>query len=260
MTSGHEHPQDPPDALPAALTRAQDDLAAYIRARVSPDAALLKIMEASDSDSAGPASIRSASAPRADSEHALAVIRIRGLARALDRDLTRASASDRASARDLARALASARALGRASASGRYRASARDLTRDLVRDVERACYLARNPDVSLELTRDRARDLARVRARARERASAINRAIGGAFRNLRLIGQLTAVPVDVSGADLSSEDFDDLDVLEDVIWTQETIWPPGVAERLLRRSREIRPGVYQVRGHGERDPLSLVTV
>ena len=39
-----------------------------------------------------------------------------------------------------------------------------------------------------------------------------------------------------------------------------TIWPPGVAGRLLPRSREIRPGVYQVGGHGERDPLSLVTV
>jgi hypothetical protein len=63
-----------------------------------------------------------------------------------------------------------------------------------------------------------------------------------------------------SRADLSSEDFSDLDVLEDVIWTRETTWPPGVAGRLLRRSREIRPGVYQVRGHGERDPLSLVTV
>jgi hypothetical protein len=51
-----------------------------------------------------------------------------------------------------------------------------------------------------------------------------------------------------------------LDVLQGVIWTPETTkWPPGVAGRLLQRSREIRPGVYQVHGYGERDPLGLVT-
>jgi hypothetical protein len=80
-------------------------------------------------------------------------------------------------------------------------------------------------------------------------------------RCLHLIRQLAEAPVDVSGADLSSEDFRDLDVLEDVVWTPETIWPPGGSPSgcSCDRGRSGR-GIYQVRGHGERDPLSQVTV
>ena len=48
MTSGHEHPYDPADCLPPDLIRAQQDLAAYIRVKASPDSALLRIMQSED--------------------------------------------------------------------------------------------------------------------------------------------------------------------------------------------------------------------
>jgi hypothetical protein len=51
MTSGHE---DTHGGLPPALARAQDDLAAYIRERVSPETTLLKIMEASERETIRP--------------------------------------------------------------------------------------------------------------------------------------------------------------------------------------------------------------
>jgi hypothetical protein len=74
------------------------------------------------------------------------------------------------------------------------------------------------------------------------------------------LDQLAAVQVDASGADLSEVDLPDLDVLDGVIWTPETTWPPGVAHGVRSRSREIRPGVYQVCSGSERDPSKLAIV
>jgi hypothetical protein len=74
------------------------------------------------------------------------------------------------------------------------------------------------------------------------------------------LDQLAAVQVDASGADLSEADLPNLDVLDGVIWTPETTWPPGVRERVRQRSRPIGPGVYQVCGGSERDPAGLAIV
>jgi len=74
------------------------------------------------------------------------------------------------------------------------------------------------------------------------------------------LDQLAAVQVDASGADLSEADLPDLDVLDGVIWTPETTWPPGVRERVRQRSRPIGPGIYQVCGGSERDPAGLAIV
>jgi hypothetical protein len=47
-------------------------------------------------------------------------------------------------------------------------------------------------------------------------------------------------------------------VLEGVLWTEGTTWPPHMCEQVRLRSREIRPGVYQVQRGGERDPSELI--
>lgn len=72
--------------------------------------------------------------------------------------------------------------------------------------------------------------------------------------------RLAEVQVDASGADLSAADFPDLDILHGVIWTSDTTWPPGIARRVRSRSRQIRPGVYQVCGRSERDLADLAPV
>lgn len=54
--------------------------------------------------------------------------------------------------------------------------------------------------------------------------------------------------VDVSGADLHQLDLPDLDVLDRVVWTEDTTWPAAVSGKVRARSEEIRPGVFQVRG------------
>ncbi|MGH3224853.1 MAG: hypothetical protein ACRDPY_40275 [Streptosporangiaceae bacterium] len=72
--------------------------------------------------------------------------------------------------------------------------------------------------------------------------------------------ELAAIQVDASGADLSTANFPDLDLLDGIIWTLETTWPPEVANGVRSRSRQIGPGVYQVRGGSERDPLDLIFV
>ena len=49
-----------------------------------------------------------------------------------------------------------------------------------------------------------------------------------------------------------------MSVLVGVVWTEETAWPPGIADQVRARSRAIRPGVYRVCGGSERDPSELV--
>ncbi len=71
--------------------------------------------------------------------------------------------------------------------------------------------------------------------------------------------ELAWIQVDASDADLSAVPLPHLDVLMGVLWTAGTSWPSDVAERVLAWSREIRPGVYQVRGNGP-DLSDLATV
>jgi hypothetical protein len=49
-----------------------------------------------------------------------------------------------------------------------------------------------------------------------------------------------------SGADLSDLEIRHLDVLDRIIWTRQTTWPPHIADQVERRSEEIRPGVFQI--------------
>ena len=65
--------------------------------------------------------------------------------------------------------------------------------------------------------------------------------------------------IDASGADLSGLDLADVSVLEGVVWTEETTWPPGIRGEVQAQSEVIREGVYQVRGGSEREPAGLVT-
>ena len=62
--------------------------------------------------------------------------------------------------------------------------------------------------------------------------------------------ELAWIQVNASDTDLSAVPLPDLDVLMGVLWTVGTSWPSDVAERVLAWSREVRPGVYQVRGNG----------
>jgi hypothetical protein len=61
-----------------------------------------------------------------------------------------------------------------------------------------------------------------------------------------LVQALAAIQVDASGVDLSRLDVTDLDAAIGVTWTPQTKWPTKVAEHIRQRSREIRPGVFQV--------------
>lgn len=77
-------------------------------------------------------------------------------------------------------------------------------------------------------------------------------------KSLNPVKPLAAVEIDASGADLSTTDVSDLQMLEGVIWTDATTWPPGTTEVIRAHSDAIGEGVYQVRRGNEHRP-SLVT-
>lgn len=108
---------------------------------------------------------------------------------------------------------------------------------------------------------DRARRLSELRKRwqdldrrnAHELALAIDlvldrsRDLAAAVRS-----RLDAFEVDAASADLSNIKIHDARVLQGVIWTDQTVWPMDVAEDVGLLSRELTPGVYQVRPDGRR--------
>ena len=183
----------------------------------------------------------------------------RAVDRALGCDLTRALLQARDVTRDLMHARDLARDFTRASASDRTLEAGHaidlDRTVDLADDLARDLGLARG----LSSTRDLAdaRDLARGRARDRatDLVHGLQEAVGWAEE---LVGRSHEGEVDASGADLSALDLTDTSVLVGVVWTEETAWPPGIADQVRARSREIRPGIYRVCGGSERDPSELV--
>jgi hypothetical protein len=61
--------------------------------------------------------------------------------------------------------------------------------------------------------------------------------------------------VDVSAADLSHVLIHDVQAVTGVVWSDETVWPAGFADRVRTASHEVGPGRYQVRGGTERDPF-----
>lgn len=274
------------DQLLAATNR---ELLEYIEATAEPGQVLTKIMALSAQEPHNPGATTTPSASHESSETLAAAmlgvrISARDLARELDRtcalaranDLTRARDLDRTCAlandltrtrdldrtRNLAFALASALDLDLASASDLdlilIRASAFDRTRNLAR----ASDLARDLDRALTLARDLASDLAhthdldRALDLARDLDSALDLArdrAGG------LVSDLDAQHVDASDADLSGMEIRQLDLLNGIVWTRQTLWPPAIAAQVEAHSAEIRPGTYQVRlgDTQDRDPLAL---
>ncbi|WP_406292830.1 hypothetical protein OG948_00495 [Embleya sp. NBC_00888] len=59
--------------------------------------------------------------------------------------------------------------------------------------------------------------------------------------------------VDVSGADLSVMEFADLEVLENVLWTDCTRWHPDARDVVCECSHVIGEGVYRIHTEGLRD-------
>jgi hypothetical protein len=154
-----------------------------------------------------------------------------------DRARTRALSHALSHARTLDQALDQARdrACGISHLPGRARATTRNLdsagVRALARNLDRAAALDRN--YALYRSRDRARD----------QATGIHHALD------HISGLASAIrdhPVDASGTDLSHLTITDLQVLDGVIWTPQTTWPPGIAARVGKLSDEILRGVYQV--------------
>jgi hypothetical protein len=155
-------------------------------------------------------------------------------------------------ARDLARVLVLARDLDQvlvrdlvpargllANVNTRARANARNLANYLDRALDRGLVLA----------------LADARALARAWALALS---PGPIRVRDLVDAFADVRLDASGVDLSALRFPDLEVLAGVVWSDETVWPEGVAELVRARSEQIGYRVWQVRGGSEREPSALV--
>jgi hypothetical protein len=71
------------------------------------------------------------------------------------------------------------------------------------------------------------------------------------------INKLANINIDASGADLRQLKLQDLDVLDGVIWTSDTVWPTGLARIIRTHSEEIEPGVYRIRFGDDRDPTKL---
>lgn len=71
------------------------------------------------------------------------------------------------------------------------------------------------------------------------------------------INRLATGHIDASAADLRQLKVRDLDVLDGITWTRETIWPPSIRSEVRARSGEIEPGVYRVGDGNDRDPADL---
>jgi hypothetical protein len=55
---------------------------------------------------------------------------------------------------------------------------------------------------------------------------------------------IDAITVDLSGADLTDWDTLDVDSLGNTVWTEDTCWPPGLADAIRQRSVTLAPGVF----------------
>lgn len=200
------------------------------------------------------------------------VITTRMRGRDLDRTVGLASAFANVFANNLAR--------------GQRRHHALEVLRELARDLDSALEIIHEiisePDrfpiidrigvleSGAAVTRHLADNLGCLRDLGRERelgrdvdpdlAREFDRGVEATHNQVReLLRRLNQMEIDASGADLSLLGLSDMDVLEGVVWTDETVWPPGVYDQVRALSSEIRPGVYQVSRRGKEVRADLVT-
>lgn len=223
--------------LDALLGAANDELLEHVQATADPSRALVAIMV----QGTRPGSRHDANAGRAAS-----LIAARLHATALTRVLFRA--------RDLARELDSGThfdddgylAETRGPKLARQLDAASNLAHELARDLDSS--QARRLALDLFAARCLALNLDGNFPGARERTSALTCYIDRHLSHIRAFAQaLMEQSPDVSGADLSDLDIREVGVLDRVVWTAQTTWPPGIAGRVREHSRETRDGVYQVR-------------
>lgn len=104
--------------------------------------------------------------------------------------------------------------------------------------------------------RERYRNL--NRPHAHELALAIDHALRNASELAdSVMNHLEAVEVNAASADLSQVKVYDPAVLTGVIWTESTIWPSEIADRVGSLSQEVTQGIWQVRPDGQRRAVSL---
>jgi hypothetical protein len=104
--------------------------------------------------------------------------------------------------------------------------------------------------------RERYRNL--NRPHAHELALAIDQALRNASELAEsVMNHLEAVEVNAVSADLSQVKVYDPAILTGVIWTESTIWPSEIADRVGSLSQEVTPGIWQVRPDGQRRAVSL---
>ena len=217
--------------LDQLLAAANRELLDHVEATADSHRALTAIMTRSTQEAPSPQTTAPAISHDPDQPWAALMItmrvRARDLGRALDRTLHlalyRAHGLGLDDISELTRRLGGTRRL--AHGLGRDP----NLVSDLIRDLN----LGRELISELGSASDLARDLAR---------------------------DLDAQQVDASGADLSGLEIRHLDVLDQIIWTRQTTWPPRIADQIEARSEEIRPGVYQIHFGNTSDRHALTPV
>jgi hypothetical protein len=129
------------------------------------------------------------------------------------------------------------------------------------RQIEAASQLSIDLDRTSRISRTRATDHNLDRGRARQLAIAIDVAL---VRSRELTydvrHRLDMLEVNASGADLSNMWVVDPETLIGVIWSEDTTWPPCLADRVRILSYPLSDGVYQVRRGGQRHARELVPV
>lgn len=114
----------------------------------------------------------------------------------------------------------------------------RDLMTDFVSTRDTAVRLAAGLEDVLDSKPDRFRASLRiVNNLVSDLAGELNR---------QLKNWLDAIPLDVSGADLSRLDLSDFQALAGTVWSEETVWPPALAVYVRVHSEPIGDGVYRI--------------
>jgi len=114
----------------------------------------------------------------------------------------------------------------------------RDLMTDFISTRDAAVRLAAGLEEVLDSKPDRGRASLRI----------VNNLVGdlAGELNRELRNWLDALPLDVSGADLSRLDLSDSRALAGTVWSDETVWPPALAVYVRVHSEAIGDDRYRV--------------